>query len=85
MLVTRGDAWEQRRKVREYWAPGAVSGFGLNRLEGNNEAEKSGGVGGEGSVEGLSMSGGWVGRQSMVYPKTNKASVAGRGRGWRCS
>ena len=85
MLVTGGDAGELRRKVREYWAPGAVSGFGLNRLEGNKEAEKSGWVGEEGSVEGLSMPGGRVGRQSMVYPKTNKASVAGGGRGWRCS
>lgn len=80
-----GDAWELGRKVREYYAPGAVSGFGLNRLEGNKEAENSGWVGGEGSAEGLSMSGGWVGRRSMVYLKTNKASVAGGGRGWRCS
>lgn len=51
-----GDAWEPRRKVREYWAAGAVSGFGLNRLEGNKEAEKSGWVGEEGLVEGLCMS-----------------------------
>lgn len=80
-----GDARGLRRKVRECCAPGAVSGFGVNRLEGNKEAEKSGWVGGEGSVEGLSMSGGWVGRRSMAYPKTNKASVAGGGRGWRCS
>ena len=78
-----GDAWEPRREVREYWAAGAVSGFGLNRREGNKEAERSGWVGEEGLVEGLGMSEGWVQRQSMVYLKTNKASMAGGGWGWR--
>ena len=38
-------------------------------------------MGEEGLVEGLSMSEGWVRRQSMVYLKTNKASMAGGGRG----